>query len=195
MSSDEKILDAAVRVFAEVGYRAATTRRIATEAGVNEVTLFRRFGNKERLAFAALRRHAELHPFQPLPTDPIDPEAELVAWAREHMAHLVHNRALFGAVISEMEGHPELCASASAPAQQLAGELAGYLDRVRERGLGHGAWDARVAASMLMGALFADALGRGVMERHSLSPEDAAAAYARLFAAAIGATRSPETPR
>jgi AcrR family transcriptional regulator len=42
----ERILDAAGRLFAERGYVATTTRATAADAGVNEVTLFRRFTNK-----------------------------------------------------------------------------------------------------------------------------------------------------
>lgn len=42
----ERILDAAAALFAERGYAATTTRAIADAAGVNEVTLFRRFENK-----------------------------------------------------------------------------------------------------------------------------------------------------
>lgn len=40
------ILDAAGELIATHGYAATTTRAIAERAGVNEVTLFRRFGNK-----------------------------------------------------------------------------------------------------------------------------------------------------
>ncbi|MHB1341873.1 MAG: TetR/AcrR family transcriptional regulator [Coriobacteriia bacterium] len=42
----DKILDAAAELFATHGYAATTTRAIAGAAGVNEVTLFRRFENK-----------------------------------------------------------------------------------------------------------------------------------------------------
>jgi len=41
-----RILDAAKKLFAERGYAATTTRSIAEAAGVNEVTLFRRFSSK-----------------------------------------------------------------------------------------------------------------------------------------------------
>jgi AcrR family transcriptional regulator len=58
MIDDERILDAALDVIAERGYVAATTRRIAEAAGVNEVTLFRRFGNKQQLLMAAAAREA-----------------------------------------------------------------------------------------------------------------------------------------
>lgn len=44
-----KIMDAALKVFSQNGYRNATTKAIAMEAGVNESTLFRKFKNKENL--------------------------------------------------------------------------------------------------------------------------------------------------
>ena len=49
MSARERLLAAAKLVFARDGLQGATTRAIAQEAGVNEVTLFRLFQNKDRL--------------------------------------------------------------------------------------------------------------------------------------------------
>jgi AcrR family transcriptional regulator len=46
---EQRILDAALRVFASEGYTGATTRKIADEANVAEVTLFRKFKSKENL--------------------------------------------------------------------------------------------------------------------------------------------------
>jgi len=48
-STRHKIVSAALKIFSRRGYRGATTRAIAKEAGVNEVTLFRHFGNKQKL--------------------------------------------------------------------------------------------------------------------------------------------------
>lgn len=47
--TEQKILDAALKLFSEKGYTGATTRVIAEEAGVNELTLFRKFKTKENL--------------------------------------------------------------------------------------------------------------------------------------------------
>ncbi|WP_321420528.1 TetR/AcrR family transcriptional regulator [uncultured Methanomethylovorans sp.] len=49
MDVEQQILDAALKVFASEGYSGATTRRIAEEANVAEVTLFRKFQSKENL--------------------------------------------------------------------------------------------------------------------------------------------------
>jgi len=52
--TEQKILDAAIRVFASEGYEGATTRKIAEAAGVNEVTLFRKFQSKENILRAVI---------------------------------------------------------------------------------------------------------------------------------------------
>ena len=58
-ASEERLLDAAVAVLAKRGYDGATTREIADLAGVNEVTLFRRFRSKENLLDAVLARNRD----------------------------------------------------------------------------------------------------------------------------------------
>ena len=48
-STRQRIITAATNLFGKVGYTRATTRSIASTAGVNEVTLFRLFGSKQNL--------------------------------------------------------------------------------------------------------------------------------------------------
>lgn len=55
---DSQILDAALEVIIQRGYTGATTREIAAAAGINEVTLFRRFGNKESLLRSVVEAEA-----------------------------------------------------------------------------------------------------------------------------------------
>ena len=47
--TEGRIIEAAMRLFAREGYREVTTKRLAAEAGVNEITLFRRFRSKENI--------------------------------------------------------------------------------------------------------------------------------------------------
>lgn len=47
--TEKKILDAALKVFAEKGYDGAKTKIIANESGFTEMTLFRKFSTKENL--------------------------------------------------------------------------------------------------------------------------------------------------
>jgi AcrR family transcriptional regulator len=46
---EERILDSAMKVFSIDGYKGATTIKIASEANVNEITIFRKFNSKENL--------------------------------------------------------------------------------------------------------------------------------------------------
>jgi AcrR family transcriptional regulator len=55
----ERILTAATGLFARLGYRGTTTRQIATEAGVNEVTIYRRYGCKRNLYCAVIESELE----------------------------------------------------------------------------------------------------------------------------------------
>jgi AcrR family transcriptional regulator len=50
----EKILDAARWLFAEEGYKATSTQKVARKAGVSEGLIFRHFNNKEGLLHAIL---------------------------------------------------------------------------------------------------------------------------------------------
>ncbi|MBA3969301.1 MAG: TetR/AcrR family transcriptional regulator [Gemmatimonadetes bacterium] len=93
MNTHEAILEAAVRVFAEVGSRGATTRRIAEEAGVNEVTLFRHFGSKETMLTEPLEWVAQRVEIAALPAEPSDALAELAPWCTDHIRSLYQARA------------------------------------------------------------------------------------------------------
>ncbi|MBP1996814.1 TetR/AcrR family transcriptional regulator [Paenibacillus eucommiae] len=55
-TTGERILLAAINLMAEKGYDSTTTKEIALAAGVNEVTIFRHFGTKEKLLEAAFNR-------------------------------------------------------------------------------------------------------------------------------------------
>jgi len=55
-STEQRLIDAALEVFSREGIAKATTREIAKVAGVNEVTLFRKFQTKQGLLEAVLSR-------------------------------------------------------------------------------------------------------------------------------------------
>jgi AcrR family transcriptional regulator len=67
LETRRRILEAAARVFARDGFHGATTRDIAREAQVNEVTLFRHFHSRGDLLRAVLCR-----PLEQVLVDPAD---------------------------------------------------------------------------------------------------------------------------
>ncbi len=54
-----KILNAALQLFAEEGYRSTSTSKVAKRAGVSEGLIFRHFGNKEGLLQAIIQEGEE----------------------------------------------------------------------------------------------------------------------------------------
>ena len=56
--TERKILQAATKLFSEDGYNGVSTKRIAKEAGVNEITIFRLFKTKSDLLQAVIRDFA-----------------------------------------------------------------------------------------------------------------------------------------
>jgi AcrR family transcriptional regulator len=218
-----RILDAAARVYALLGFRGATTRRIAEAAGVNEVTLFRTFGSKEALIAEALRSRAGVGgEVLALPADPVDPERELEVWATAHLAELRASRSLIRQVMSDVEQRPEVAPCVSSGWCAADGALRRYLVRLVELGFVHAEAEpvratgtARrstrqavtgpvlvrydevfAAGAMLMAALFSDAMGRDLMPELFPQPVDRAPAlYVRLFLRSVGCRAAPAHAR
>jgi AcrR family transcriptional regulator len=61
-ATTDRIIDAFLELAADRGIESTTTREIAEAAHVNEVTLFRNFGDKANLAREALRRRMPVLP-------------------------------------------------------------------------------------------------------------------------------------
>ncbi|WP_298499864.1 TetR/AcrR family transcriptional regulator [uncultured Methanobrevibacter sp.] len=59
-STDEKIINATFGILQREGFTKATTKKIAAEAGVNEVTIFRNFQNKNNLVEVTKDYYLEL---------------------------------------------------------------------------------------------------------------------------------------
>ena len=183
----ERLLDAAARVYAEAGYRGATTRRIAQEAGVNEITLFRHFGSKTTLILEAVRQ-ANLRSDGPaIPPTPGDPAAELREWVRAELAHLARLRSIIRTSLGEVEERPEIIPLIGEKPRKVILGLSAYLEQLQREGRASSGFDARTAALTFFGSLFADAMGRDVMpELYHESLEESADRYATLFLRAIG---------
>lgn len=135
--TDDRILSAFLRLAAERGVDGVTTREIAAEAGVNPVTLFRRFGDKTTIAVEAIRRYSPAKQLQN--RDPgVDPEhaadglvdcllflAELtlerrrIPWLRfgvKQMSQLPEVRAQLGAMVQEIYSYVRRALAQAAPA-------------------------------------------------------------------------------
>ena len=187
MDIRDRILDAAKRIYAQHGFRGATTRLIAIEAGVNEVTLFRTFGSKAALFEALMQGHVAQSPIPELPDNPVDPEGEMSDWCTAVLSHLRENSALIRTSFGEIEERPEAAICMCEGPNCAAMLLTDYVLRLQSRGLAAPDGDVPTAVSMLMSALFGDAISRGVMPGAFPQPvEEAPAKYVRVFLRALG---------
>lgn len=196
MDVRDALLKSAVKAFAACGTRGATTRKIAEDAGVNEVTLFRHFSSKDELMQAALEHFAQQAFPSRLPDVPKNPREELLEWCLEHHRALYKSRALIRRSMGEFDERPECCAQGMKVSIRIADELSSYLAALKRLGLARAGWDERAGAAMLMGALFTDAMGRDTMpERYPTSMREAVESYVDLFLHALhsaGPIRAPK---
>lgn len=101
----KRLLEAAARVFARHGLTGATTRAIAEEAGVNEVTLFRHFHSKDGLLAAVVGQNfgADAHPtIDAPPPETANLRADLLAHAHRYSKLLEQNLPLVRTMIGEI---------------------------------------------------------------------------------------------
>jgi AcrR family transcriptional regulator len=152
-STRERILTAALQIFAEKGYDGARTRDIALLAGVNEVTLFRLFGNKSALFEEAVLKGVPLKRILTTVDFDLDlPVEELMARnANMVLDILKQNRHLFMIIVGELWRHPKF---KDRLASELYGSAIGFLSHqirmLMERGMLK-VMDPDIAAKALIG--------------------------------------------
>ncbi|WP_151771046.1 TetR/AcrR family transcriptional regulator [Streptomyces abyssomicinicus] len=188
MSTRERILDAAAGILRTRGVVYATTKEIAQETGVSEPTLYKYFGDKERLLLAVLEER--LPGLSRLSVRPGEGDVE------ENLAELAHavldfyqrSIPMLGALLADpqrMAAHRvAMSRHGGGPEKAVAG-FASYLRA--EQGLGRIAEDADpdAAAALLIGACFQEAF----LRYYAHGPEADAAPRSRAEALARAVVR------
>ena len=159
----ERLLHAAAAVFAREGLQGATTRVIAREAEVSEVTLFRLFESKERLLGEVLAQIC-LEQSESLANKVAwtnDLRTDLLAYARTYNDMLAHNEAMIRTLIGEASRQPEharqLIKDSVKPART---RLIAYLHEARLRGEVREGVELPIVADIFTGMLLAGMLRR-----------------------------------
>jgi len=187
MDIRERILQAAGRVYAQHGFRGSTTRLIAIEAGVNEVSLFRTFGSKAALFEAMMQSHAASLPLPDLPDTPVDPQAEMTIWCAALLGHMRQWRSIIRKTFGELEERPEAAVVMCEGPSCAASALAQYVARLQAAGFADETADVATAVSMFVSSMFGDAISRDVLPHAFPQPEEAAPAkYVNVFLRAVG---------
>ena len=104
---DYIVYQAAIDTLLARGYAGATTKRIAQAAGVNEATLFRKYGKKAQLITAAVKSSTtQLRLDQLVYTG--DVEADLLQILRVYLDSAEERIPLFFVIMSEISRFPEM---------------------------------------------------------------------------------------
>jgi AcrR family transcriptional regulator len=137
-----RVVAAARELFAERGYAATTTRAIAARAGVNEVTLFRRFTNKAGVLQAIAAQFAEQSAglaasaaWGPTETTTTSgTRARLTELARMEITSAIENGGLAMRLAMEARSVPEVAEVLGAGSSGNFEGLAGYLSTCQDAG-------------------------------------------------------------
>lgn len=128
--ADHAVYRATLTTLVERGYAGATTKLIAEAAGVNEGTLFRKYGSKPQLINAAIAECAfQLDPESIRYTG--DVTADLTRAAEGYAQSIRNSSGLFPVIMSEMARYPELRPTVAAPhkvIREMAALITRYLD-------------------------------------------------------------------
>ena len=162
-SADGAILDAAIDLMAQRGYRGMTVAAVAAAAGVSEPTVYLRYPTKYDLAVAAIARR----PFLTDPPDTGDVIDDLLALVIDLAATAeAIGLGIVGVVLAEEPEHPELLArwrdQVGSAAVRVFAEI---IEGGQRRGQVRPDLQAGLVADLVVGAYLAHYTHEGVPDR------------------------------
>jgi AcrR family transcriptional regulator len=153
----ERLLQATLKLISEKGYLGATTREIAHEAGVTELTLFRHFGSKEKLFEELLKSYTFLPKLKELlpGLEGLSCEQALTMIARRFLLTLKERKAMISILFSEVTTYPEKIRIVyNNFIDEMRATLAGYFEALQDRGIMKKKISPEIAARVFLWILF-----------------------------------------
>jgi AcrR family transcriptional regulator len=151
-----RILEAGLRLFSKKGYLGATTREIAKQAGVAEVTLFRHFPSKEKLFEEMILTYSFLPALRGLVVEVKGMEYRdaLSEIARRFLERLYERKDLIRIMHTEMYHYPSKVKIVYHNfIDEMVGTLASYFRELQGRAVLKN-FSAEIGARAFLGMLF-----------------------------------------
>jgi AcrR family transcriptional regulator len=174
-STRERILDAAMELFGQQGFKSTSIMQIEKAAGLSEGSggIYYHFRTKQALLEAGIERHlgrlTALRDIQRILTDLGDLTAELTVLGRYALAELDSEADLLRIVLAEARTRPELVETAVD--QLVRATYSGFAGWLRERA-GLTVERADAIAAVGLGALFSSRLLRLLLGRDPIGVPD-----------------------
>lgn len=130
---ETRIFSAAINILMSLGYDGATTKEIADIAGVNEVTIFRKYGSKAGLFEKAIEQQLADTPLNKLVYTG-DLEADLLAIVEAYIETNETYGDIIPIILIELPRNPDLQGSIDTPWKNLEGVIE-ILQTYQKRGL------------------------------------------------------------
>ena len=112
---NRQIYLAVIQAISERGYAGATTKQMADAAGVSEMTLFRKYGNKAELVKQAITFMIEETDFSSAAQYTGNVEADLLRIVKAYQDTAVKNGVFIFALFADIARYPELLNSMKEP--------------------------------------------------------------------------------
>ncbi len=138
LPTNDRLLKATLKLISEKGYLGATTREIAQEAGVTELTLFRHFGSKERLFEELLRSHTFLPKLKELLPElgGLSGEDALELIATQFLLSLKERKSMVKIMHSEVTSYPDKIRDVyNKFIDEMRATVAAYFEGLQNRGI------------------------------------------------------------
>lgn len=132
--SDDQVFDATIALIQRDGYAGATTEKIALAAGINEVTLFRRYQSKAGLLSKAMEREAEQFGGACGVRSSGDLQADLKRVLNAYGKLLQRRGPLLPILMAELPRHPELAPILEYP-HSILDNVASLIRSYQKKGL------------------------------------------------------------
>jgi len=152
----EKILETSLKLFSTKGFLGATTKEIAREAGVAEITLFRHFPSKENLFEEVLNTYSFLPVLKGLLPEiaAMQYEKALTVIAKKFLDTLDSRKEMIQIMHSEAKRYPEKIHKIyHGFIEELIKTLAAYFNDLKKKGIVR-TFDTETAARAFLGMFF-----------------------------------------
>lgn len=170
----EKLLEATLKLISEKGYLGATTREIAQEAAVTELTLFRNFGSKKKLFEEVLNRYTFLPRLRELllELEGLSYDRALRVVGTRFLETLKERKSLVRIMLSEMNVYPEkIRAVYKRFIDELIHVLAGYFRSLQKRRMLR-IFSPEITARAFLGMIFSYFMAEEIVRKRNIGKKE-----------------------